>query len=105
MQITMRARQVEVSESLRELIEDKLSRLARLFDGAERIEVGFCEERNPRIAEKDICDVAIYGRRGVVRAHASAGDLIAAVDAVVEKLEHRIEKVRGRQLSRGDAHR
>ena len=105
MQITMRARHVEVSESLRELMEEKLTRVARFFDGTDRIEVAFCEERNPRIAEKDICDVALYGRHGVVRAHASAADLLAAVDAVVEKLEHRIEKVRGRQLARGDAHR
>ena len=104
MQVKLQARHVEVSESLRELIEEKLSRVARLFDG-DRIEVAFCEERNPRIAEKDICDVAIYGRRGVVRAHASATDLLAAVDLVVEKLEHRIEKVRGRQIARGDAHR
>ena len=105
MQITMRARHVEVSESLRELMEEKLIRVARLFDGTDRIDVAFCEERNPRIAEKDICDVALYGRHGVVRAHGSAADLLAAVDVVVEKLEHRIEKVRGRQLSRGDAHR
>ena len=100
MQITMRARHVVVSESLWELIEEKLVRVAKLFDGTDRIEVSFCEERNPRISEKDICDVALHGRRGVVRAHASASDLLSAVDVVVEKLEHRIEKVRGRQLAR-----
>ena len=105
MQITLSARHLVVSDSLRELIEEKLSRVARFFHGTERIEISFCEERNPRIAAKDVCDVALHGRRGVIRAHASAADPLSAVDAVVEKLEHRIEKVRGRQMSRGGAYR
>lgn len=103
MQITLRTRNVAVSDSLRELIEEKLIHVARSFDGTERIEVGFAEERNPRIPDKHCCDVALHGRQGVVRAHSSATDLIAAVDAVVEKLEHRIEKVKGRHIAR--AHR
>lgn len=105
MQIAMRARHAVVSESLRELIEEKLVRVARFFEGTDRIEVAFCEERNPRIPDKITCDVALHGRRGVIRAHASAADILASVDAVVEKVEHRIEKVRGRQLLRGGAHK
>jgi putative sigma-54 modulation protein len=92
--ISIQGRNVEVSDTLREAVDEKLSRLVRFLDGMERAEVRFHEERNPRIAEKDVCEVTMHGHGHVVRARATAGDAFAAVDRVVDKLEHRIEKLK-----------
>ena len=105
MDITIQGRNVEVSESLRGTVEEKLSRLVRFLDGMERAEVRFHEERNPRIAEKEVCEVTMHGHGHVVRARAAAADSHAAVDRVVDKLEHRIEKLKGKLADRSHPRR
>src|SRR5437016_6234278 len=71
----------------------------------ERAEVRFFEERNPRIAAKEVCEVTVVGHGHVVRARAAASDTFAAVDSVVAKLEHRLEKLKGRLIGRSRPHR
>lgn len=105
MDISIQGRNVEVSDALREAVGEKLSRLVRFLDGMERAEVRFVEERNPRIADKEVCEVTMHGHGHVVRAHAAAADPFAAVDRVVDKLEHRIEKLKGKLAGRNHPRR
>ena len=105
MDIAIRARNVEVSERLRATVEEKLGRLQRFLDGMERAEVRFSEERNPRIVEKEVCEVTMHGHGHIVRAHAAAPDSFTAVDRVVDKLEHRLEKLKGKLVGRSHARR
>ena len=105
MDITVRGRNVEVSDVLRASVEEKVTRLARFLDGMERAEVNFAEERNPRISEKEVCEVTLHGHGHVVRAKAAASDSFAAVDRVVDKLEHRMEKLKGKLLGRSHPRR
>jgi putative sigma-54 modulation protein len=90
---------------MRATVEDKVSRLGRYLDGMERAEVWFAEERNPRIAEKEICEVTMHGHGHIVRAKAAAADPLAAVDRVVDKLEHRMEKLKGKLVGRSHPRR
>jgi putative sigma-54 modulation protein len=71
----------------------------------ERAEVWFAEEQNPRIAEKEICEVTMHGHGHIVRAKAAAADPMAAVDKVVDKLEHRMEKLKGKLVGRSHPRR
>jgi putative sigma-54 modulation protein len=103
--IVIRSRNVEVSAVLKATVEEKVTRLARFLDGMERAEVLFSEERNPRISEKEVCEVTLHGHGHIVRAHASAPDAFAAVDRVVDKLEHRMEKLKGKLVGRSHPRR
>ena len=105
MEIAIRHGKVEVSPSLRAAVEEKISRVGRFLEGMEKAEVRFTEERNPRIAEKEVCEVTMHGHGHVVRARASATDPFAAVDRVVDKLEHRMEKLKGKLISRSHPRR
>ena len=104
-QIAVRSRNVEVSEALRATVEEKVTRLTRFLDGMEVAEVRFSEEKNPRIAEKEVCEVTMHGHGHIVRARAAATDSFAAVDRVVDKLEHRMEKLKGKLLGRSHPRR
>ena len=103
--ISIQGRNVEVSELLKATVEDKITRLGRYLESMERAEVRFLEERNPRIADKEVCEVTVVGHGHVVRARAAAGDTFAAVDRVVDKLEHRLEKLKGRLIGRSHPRR
>ncbi|MGH9267697.1 MAG: ribosome hibernation-promoting factor, HPF/YfiA family [Acidimicrobiales bacterium] len=105
MNIAIRGRNVEVSDVLRSTVEAKVTRLGRFLEGMERAEVSFSEERNPRISERDVCEVTMHGHGHVVRARAVASDTFAAVDRVVDKLEHRMEKLKGKLIDRSHARR
>ena len=105
MDIAIAARNMQVSESLRATVEEKLSRLNRFLDGMERAEVRFSEERNPRIAEKEVCEITMHGHGHTVRARATGTDPFVAVDRVVAKLGHRLEKLKGKLVGRSHPRR
>ena len=104
MEFTITGRHVEVPERLRSAAQEKISRLLRHFDGYDEVEVHFLEERNPRISEKEVCEVTVRGHGQILRAKAASSDPFSAVDRVVDKLSHQFEKVKTRQ-SRKAAHK
>ncbi|MGH9165109.1 MAG: ribosome hibernation-promoting factor, HPF/YfiA family, partial [Acidimicrobiales bacterium] len=101
----IQTRNVELSESMRQMVEEKVAHVGRFLEGMERAEVRFVEERNPRIADKEICEVTLHGHGHVVRARATAADAPAAVDRVVDKLEHRLTKLKGKLVGRSHPRR
>jgi putative sigma-54 modulation protein len=103
--ISIEGRNLVVSDVLKAAVEEKVTRLGRYLDSMERAEVRFLEERNPRIAAKEVCEVTVVGHGHVVRARAAASDTFAAVDGVVDKLEHRLVKLKGRLIGRSHPRR
>jgi len=101
LEITVSARHLDVSPALRAAADEKIGRLDRFLGGIDRAEVHFSEERNPRIAAKEVCEVSLDGRGYHVRCRAAAADPFAAIDLAVAKLEqqlHRLKtKLRARQ--------
>ncbi|HEX4217172.1 MAG TPA: ribosome-associated translation inhibitor RaiA [Acidimicrobiales bacterium] len=84
-----------VPDAVRALVEEKVGRLGRYCPGLERAEVRFSEEHNPRIVDRELCEVIMSGHGRVIRARAAAPEALAAVDRVAEKLEHQLEKTKG----------
>ncbi len=94
MQVTVSRRHTEVSESLRVMTEEKIGRLARFVDGLDHAEVHFSEHKNPRIADKEVCEVTIEGHGHHVRCKVQAPDGFQAVDKAYDKLEHQLHKLK-----------
>lgn len=94
MEITVSARHTEISDALRQAAVEKIGRLSRFLDGMDRAEVHFLEERNPRIADKEVCEVVLEGHGHHVRCKVAAPDGFAAVDKAVNKLEHQLHKLK-----------
>src|SRR5437867_3384157 len=100
MDVSIRGRNVELSEALRSAAEEKVSRLSRFLDGMDHVEIHFYEERNPRISQRDVCEVTFKAHGHLLRAKAAAADPFSAVDGVVAKLEHQTEKLKGTLMGR-----
>ena len=105
MEFTIRSRHMEVPDALRTAAQEKVIRLARHLDGWETAEVNFLEERNPRISEKEVCEVTLRGHGHVVRAKAASSDPFTAVDRVVDKLGHQVERLKTRQIRKSPRRR
>jgi putative sigma-54 modulation protein len=99
-EVTVRGRNVEVTDRLRTAAQEKIGRLSRHHEGWELAEVHFSEEKNPRISAKEVCEATLRGHGRIIRAKAASADALASLDKVVDKLEHQIEKLKSRLMSR-----
>jgi putative sigma-54 modulation protein len=100
LEITVSAQHTDISPALRAAAEEKIGRLSRFLDGMERADVHFSEEHNPRIVDKEVCEVTLEGRGHHVRCKVAAADGFAAVDRAVDKLEHQLHKLKTKQMPR-----
>jgi putative sigma-54 modulation protein len=103
-QVTVSGRHTEIPENLRLMTEEKIGRLARFVDGLDHAEVHFSEHKNPRIADKEICEVTIEGHGHHVRCKVAAPDGFQAVDKAYEKLEHQLHKLKTKLARRNHGH-
>lgn len=94
MQVTVSRRHTQVPESLRVMAEEKIGRLGRFVEGLDHAEVHFWEHKNPRIADKEVCEVTIEGHGHHVRCKVQAPDGFQAVDKAYDKLEHQLHKLK-----------
>jgi putative sigma-54 modulation protein len=104
-EITIRRHNLEIPDALRQAIDEKVGHLSRYLEGMERAEVRLTEEHNPRISEPEVCEVTVFGHGHIVRAKACASDPHTAVDKVVDKLQHQLEKLKGRLVGRSHPRR
>lgn len=105
MQIAFRSRNVAIGSGQRQRMEERLNHLSRFLDGIEKAEIALYEEKNPRISAREVCEVSMYGHGHVVRAKGSGFEIMEAFDKVVDKLEHRLEKLKGKIVGRSHPRR
>jgi len=82
------------------MTEEKIGRLARFVEGLDHAEVHFSEHKNPRIADKEVCEVTIEGHGHHVRCKVQAPDGFQAVDKAYDKLEHQLHKLKTKLVKR-----
>jgi putative sigma-54 modulation protein len=103
-QIRVSTRHTTVRDHERELIVDKIDRLGKYLPGMELAEVHFSAERNPRIADKEVCEVTLKGHGHHVRCRANGPDHLTAVDRAIAKLENKLHRLKTK-LARKPSHR
>ncbi len=95
MQITITGHQLEVTDALREYVNNKFSRLERHFDKITSIRVTLSVEK---INQKVDATILIAG--GDVNANAEHEDMYAAIDLLVDKLDRQLIKHKEKQQDR-----
>jgi len=100
MDVVIRGKNVKVSESLREAATEHLAKLDRFANGFARAEVDFSQERNPRIAENQKCEVLVHVKGHLLKAHASATEPFAALSAVCDKVEHQVKRLKDKRVAK-----
>lgn len=100
MDIVVRGRNLRVPPRLRTVAREKLSKISRFTHDAGRVEVDFSELRNPRVGDNQLCEVTVHLKRHFVKAHAAAREPEAALDLVVDKVEHQVARIKDKRVSR-----
>ena len=106
MEISISSRHTDITPGLEEVVRTKIGQLGRFMDDLDTAEVHFDEARNPRIIDRETCEVTLTGHGHHVRCKVNAPDAFTAVDLAEAKLERQIRKLRTklqkRHHGRGD---
>lgn len=105
MDVAVLGRKETVPDEVRALAQAKVAKLGRLNPVLERAEVRLCEDRDAPSSGRRVCEVTITGHGHTLRAKAAARDIPVAVDKVVDKLEHQVERLKGKLVGRSHPRR
>ena len=87
MQITVKGHQIDVTAALNDYATSKFTRIARHYDDLHEINIVLGLER---LLQKAEATLQLSGK--TVHADASAADMYAAIDALVDKVETQLRK-------------
>ncbi len=91
MQLSVKGRNLEVTDALRAYAEEKVQRMTRYLDQIVSANVNLSVEKHRQIAE-----VTLRVRDLTIRAEESTEDLYSSIDLVAEKLERQILRYKER---------
>lgn len=100
MQVIIGGKNVRVSKALRTYVEKKIGKLDHYLPLLMQARVEFASEKIKNAERRQVIQVTLRGNGAVLRAEERASDLIAAVDAVLEKLYKQIDRYKGKHYHR-----
>ncbi len=98
--LIIQGRHLEVGEPLKRYAERKLRKLTRHFDQLQEAQAVLKEERHRSDGRAQVVEVTVWGDGLVLRGRHSEGNMRAAIDGVVDKLERQIRKRRSRLIDK-----
>jgi putative sigma-54 modulation protein len=101
----VRGKNVDVPPRLRKLAREKVRKISKFTHDAGRVEVEFSELRNRRVSDNQVCDVIVHLKGNFVKAHAAASEPAAALDLVLDKVEHQVARIKEKRVTRTHAPR
>lgn len=98
MQISVTARDVELSDGVRDEAVAKLSRVQRLFGRFIDMDITFQE--GPGGGDVVQCDVVLHAKGQYLRASGTGPDALGAADAAESKLSRQVRKLKTRLVDK-----
>jgi ribosomal subunit interface protein len=105
METVVRGKNFKVPAALQQTTREKIAKFERLNLKTTRIEVDYSEIRNPRVADRELCEVTVHLKGHFVKAHAAAPDRTAALDLVIDKVEHQLTRLKDKKVGRSHPRR
>ncbi len=105
MDITINARNIELTPRLREYVEKKVSRLDRYLPNIVEARMELHTEHRRQGGDRQIAQLTVRNSRGaILRAEdKNQTDIFAAVDSVMDKMYRQIRRYKGKRRRRGGA--
>lgn len=100
MRLQVKGKNVEVTDSIREYAEEKLSKLERQLADPTRVELELAVERNPSISQNHVAEATIWTKGPILRAREASADHKASIDQLVDKLERQVKRYREKRRPR-----
>ena len=100
MQISVKARDVTVSDDLRERIEKRFEKIARQVPAAAELEVELMEERTHSAGLQEVVEATLRLKGTTLRARDSAPSVTQALNEVAGELSRQVKRHKDKQRGR-----
>jgi putative sigma-54 modulation protein len=100
MELVVKGRHTRVSPQVRQRIERKITKLERLVPRMQRVEIVLTEEATPRVDGGHRIEASCRTPHRTFRASATGGDVDAALELVVNRLERQLKEEQGKRRAR-----
>jgi putative sigma-54 modulation protein len=100
MQLQIKGKNLEVSESMRAYAERKLAKIDKQCHENTRVELELALEKNPSVAAHEIAEATVWLKGRTLRAREASRDMKAAIDAVTDKLHRELSELRDRRVAK-----
>lgn len=93
-------RNIELTERLRDYVEAKVAKFERFLPSLETIRVDLSESNARDSTRRMVAQITINVPKAILRAEERAGDIFAAIDAVMDKMYRRVDRYKGRKTTK-----
>jgi ribosome hibernation promoting factor len=98
MRLQVTVRRGHVNEDVRRYVESKLGKVGRRLHPDTLVEVVLDCERNPKIADDHVVEAGLHTKGATLFGREAATTYEAAIDALVDKLERQVERLRDKKV-------
>lgn len=100
MELQIKGRNLEVSETMRTFAERKLAKVDKLCHASTRIELELAVEKNPSVSAHEVAEATVWLKGRTLRAREASRDMKVSIDEVVTKLCRELAELRDKRVAR-----
>jgi len=100
MQLNIKGKNFEVTDRLRNYVDQKIGRLDRYLPGIIEAWVELSVEDTKAAQDRQVCQVTLRTDRVILRAEERSDDIFTAIDTVLEKVNRQIDRYKGKRKNR-----
>jgi len=102
--VEISAKNVQVSDQLKEYVNKKVARLERFLPELEEVKVDLVSSKSLRLkVDREVAQFTLMGKGFILRTEERDSDLMTAIDKAADKMQRQIERFKGKRArGRGD---
>nr|MBC7245081.1 ribosome-associated translation inhibitor RaiA [Chloroflexota bacterium] len=98
MQLIIKGKNMEVSEALKKYVQKKIGKLDRYLPTIDEARVELSVEKAKSSQDRQVVQVTLRSNSTILRAEERSADMLAAIDAVRDKLQRQIKRYKERPM-------
>ncbi|MGE5617506.1 MAG: ribosome hibernation-promoting factor, HPF/YfiA family, partial [Candidatus Woesearchaeota archaeon] len=103
MRIDVKGRNLTVSPELREHVAKRFRKIERQVSELASLELELFEERNPRVADRQVAEATLHLKGVTLRARNGSPDIVRSVNLVSDELARQVKRHRDKRRRRRQA--
>ena len=103
MRISVKGRNTQVTDALREHVEKRFGKIARQVSPLAELEVEVREERNPAIPDSKVAEATLHLKGVTLRARDASRDMAHSVNLCAEELGRQVKRHRDKRRKRRES--
>jgi putative sigma-54 modulation protein len=100
MRVTVKGRNLPVTDEVREHVSKRFAKIAKQISDLAELEVELSQERNPAIAEHQVASATLHLKGVTLRARAASADAEHSLNVCADELARQVKRHRAKRRRR-----